>query len=47
MSNSIVAQRYAVALFEIAKEKNVLDTMAEEIRVVKEVFSSDEELNAF
>ena len=47
MSNSIVAQRYAVALFEIAKEKNVLDAMAEEIRVVKEVFSSNEELNAF
>ncbi|MBD3109482.1 F0F1 ATP synthase subunit delta [Bacillus sp. AGMB 02131] len=47
MSNSIVAKRYAVALFEIAKEKNVLDAMAEEIRVVKEVFSSNEELNAF
>ena len=47
MSNSIVAKRYAVALFEIAKEKNNLDAMAEEIRVVKEVFSSNEELNAF
>ena len=47
MSNSIVAKRYAVALFEIAKEKNALDTMTEEIRAVKEVFSTNQELYAF
>ena len=47
MSNSIVAKRYAVALFEIAKEKNSLEAMVEEIRAVKEVFSNNQELYAF
>lgn len=47
MSNTIVAKRYAVALFEIAKEKNTLDSMIEEARSVKEVFSSNVELLTF
>lgn len=47
MSNTIVAKRYAVALFEIAKEKNILDTMIEEARSIKEAFSSNSELLTF
>ncbi|MGM9926975.1 MAG: F0F1 ATP synthase subunit delta [Bacillus sp. (in: firmicutes)] len=47
MSNSIVAQRYSVALFEICKEKNILDTVVEDARTVTEVFSTNEELLSF
>lgn len=47
MSNSIVAKRYAVALFELCKEKNILDSVVEDARVVKEIFSSNEELLSF
>lgn len=47
MSNSIVAKRYAVALFEICKEKNNLDTVVEEARTVTEVFSTNTELLSF
>lgn len=47
MSNSIVAKRYAVALFEICKEKNTLDTVVEEARTVTEVFSTNTELLSF
>lgn len=47
MSNTIVAKRYATALFELAKEKNLLESMVEEARSVKEVFSSNKELITF
>lgn len=38
MSNSIVAKRYALALFELAEEKNLLDQLEKELNVVKKVF---------
>ncbi|RFU64253.1 F0F1 ATP synthase subunit delta [Bacillus sp. V59.32b] len=47
MSDTSVAKRYAVALFEIAKEQNLLDSIEEELRTVKEVFSTSNELETF
>lgn len=47
MSNTIVAKRYSVALFDICKEKNILDTVVEDARTVAEVFSTNEELLSF
>lgn len=47
MSNTIVAKRYATALLEIAKEKNILDQLAEEARTVNEVFTSNPEIASF
>lgn len=41
MSSSNVAKRYADALFQIAQEKNVLDTFEQELETVKKVFKSD------
>jgi F-type H+-transporting ATPase subunit delta len=46
MSNGIVAKRYAVALFQLAKEQQTLDQIEAELRVVKQVFSGNEELQA-
>ncbi|WP_078556139.1 F0F1 ATP synthase subunit delta [Bacillus alkalicellulosilyticus] len=37
MSNQAVANRYAVALFQLAKENNVLDTVENELQLVKQV----------
>ena len=47
MSDLAVAKRYAVALFQIAKEQNLLDQIEEELRTVKEVFTNDNELIKF
>ena len=47
MSNTIVAERYAMALLEIAKEKNILDQLAEEARAVNEVFASNADITSF
>jgi F-type H+-transporting ATPase subunit delta len=44
MSNGIVAKRYAVALFQLAKEKQTLDQIEAELRVVKQVFTSNAKL---
>ena len=38
MSNEAVAKRYALALFQLATEQNQLDSVEEELRVVKEIF---------
>jgi F-type H+-transporting ATPase subunit delta len=46
MSNSIVAKRYALALLNIAKEKDSLGVIQEELRVVKEVVQYNPELKA-
>jgi F-type H+-transporting ATPase subunit delta len=46
MSNSTVAKRYASALFQIAKEQDMLGSIEEELRVVKEVFEYNSELKA-
>lgn len=45
-SNSIVAKRYALALFQIAQENQILGEVEEELRVVKEVFQYNPELKA-
>ncbi|MDR7078603.1 F-type H+-transporting ATPase subunit delta [Neobacillus niacini] len=46
MSNSMVAKRYALALFQIAKEQQLLGVIEEELRVVKEVFVYNTDLKA-
>ncbi|NEU30400.1 F0F1 ATP synthase subunit delta [bacterium LRH843] len=40
MSNPLVANRYARALFQLAKEKNVLEGVNNELQLVKEVYES-------
>jgi len=46
MMGSVVARRYALALFQIAEEFKLLDQVEEELRVVKEVFDYNEDLRA-
>jgi F-type H+-transporting ATPase subunit delta len=43
---SMVARRYALALFQLVKEQQLIDTVEEELRVVKEVFFVNEDLKA-
>ncbi|WP_338450213.1 F0F1 ATP synthase subunit delta [Niallia oryzisoli] len=45
MSDAAVANRYAYALFQLAKEKQLLEPMEEELRVVREVVSGNTGLN--
>jgi F-type H+-transporting ATPase subunit delta len=47
MSQDIVANRYAVALFQLAKEKHLIETFEEELRSVKDVFQTSKELHMF
>ncbi|MFP3508865.1 F0F1 ATP synthase subunit delta [Peribacillus sp. SIMBA_075] len=47
MSDITVAGRYAVALFQIAKEQNLINQLEEELRIVNEVFTKDKELLGF
>ncbi|MCP8967907.1 F0F1 ATP synthase subunit delta [Ectobacillus ponti] len=47
MSMDIVAKRYAVALFKLAKEKHMLETFEEDLKAVQEVFTSNQTLNTF
>lgn len=47
MSNSTAAKRYALALFQIASEKQVLPQVEEELRTVKEVVVNNTDLTAF
>ncbi|AYA78162.1 F0F1 ATP synthase subunit delta [Bacillus sp. Y1] len=44
MSNSTVAKRYALALFRLAKEHQLLDQMENEMRVVKNVVKNNGDL---
>ncbi|AGK56029.1 MAG: synthase subunit delta [Bacillus sp. (in: firmicutes)] len=46
MSNSAVAKRYAIALFQLSKEHQLLDQMEKELRIVKEVVTSTPGLTA-
>jgi F-type H+-transporting ATPase subunit delta len=46
MSNSMVAKRYASALFQIAREQQILSQVEEELRVVKEVLQYNADLKA-
>lgn len=47
MSDITVAGRYAVALFQIAKEQNLINQLEEELRIVNDVFTNDKELLNF
>ncbi|MEK4027723.1 MULTISPECIES: F0F1 ATP synthase subunit delta [Bacillaceae] len=44
MSDSVVAKRYALALFKIAKEHQQLQQIGEELQVVKAVFQENKNL---
>lgn len=46
MSNSMVAKRYALALFQIAKETQALGVIEEDLRAVKEVVGYHPEFKA-
>jgi F-type H+-transporting ATPase subunit delta len=46
MTGSIVAKRYALALFQLANEHQLLDQMEEELRAVKQVMNETSELYA-
>ena len=43
MSNTVAAKRYAVALFQLAKEKNLLESLESEVRVIGKVFKEERE----
>ncbi|SET24284.1 F-type H+-transporting ATPase subunit delta [Salinibacillus kushneri] len=45
MSDSVVASRYAVALFELGQEKSLLDQLLTEVQTVQSVFKENKELN--
>jgi F-type H+-transporting ATPase subunit delta len=44
MSKEIATKRYALALFQIAKEQNLLDQFEDELRAVKKVFEENTDL---
>ena len=46
MSNPAVANRYAFALFQVAKEQKLLDQLEDELRVVKEVINQNKDFSA-
>lgn len=46
MSQSAAAKRYALALFQLAQEQNLLDQVEEELRAVKEVVIRNPNLKA-
>ena len=46
MSQPLVAKRYAVALFEIANDKALLDQFEEELLIISEAYTSDKRLRA-
>lgn len=41
MSQNIVAERYALALFEAAKEQNIVPKVEEELRMIKQAVTSN------
>lgn len=41
MSQNAVANRYAVALYQLAKEKNLLDQLEQELKVVEQVVAEN------
>lgn len=47
MSKSIAARRYAEALFQLGDEKDTLEQLSEELRVVQEVFQDNKEIYTF
>ena len=47
MSEVVVAKRYADALYQLGLEKNTLDQLVKEFRVVQEVFNKNKQLETF
>ncbi|MBB6453960.1 F-type H+-transporting ATPase subunit delta [Salirhabdus euzebyi] len=47
MSDSVVATRYAVALFQLGQEKSILEQLEKEVRTVREVFEANSKLSEF
>lgn len=45
MSNKAVASRYALALFQIAKETGSLTQIVNELQIVEDVYEKTPELN--
>lgn len=43
MNKEIIAKRYALALFQIALEKQLLDQLEEEIRAVRQALAENEQ----
>lgn len=47
MKDTIVAHKYALALFQLAEANNLVDQIEEEVKVVKEIFSQDKQILSF
>ncbi|WP_182199858.1 F0F1 ATP synthase subunit delta [Paraliobacillus salinarum] len=47
MSKAMISKRYAEALFQLAKEKNILESLESEWMIVKEVFQQNHEFVQF
>ncbi|MFC4558075.1 F0F1 ATP synthase subunit delta [Virgibacillus kekensis] len=47
MNDTVVAKRYADALFQLGSEKAATDVLVEEFRTVKDIFQDDKKLQAF
>ena len=47
MSNTIAGTKYAVALFQLAQEKSLVDQIESELLIIKEVFSSNNDILTF
>lgn len=47
MSEAVVAKRYADALFQIGQEKNMIDQLENELKIVKDVFKNNDQLITF
>ena len=47
MSETVVAKRYADALFQLGEEKNTLEVYENDLAIVKEVFTKNDQLPAF
>jgi F-type H+-transporting ATPase subunit delta len=46
MSNGTVAKRYAIALFQVAKEQNLLEQVEQELLAVRTVFAENKRLDS-
>lgn len=47
MNYSVIAKRYAKALFELGEEKSILDKIEKDLKIVHDTFSQDDQLNHF
>ncbi|NCU16290.1 F0F1 ATP synthase subunit delta [Pallidibacillus pasinlerensis] len=47
MRDTVVANKYALALFQLAEENNLVDQIEEQLKVVKEVFNQEKDFESF